>query len=69
MFVELVILACLSGGPTCAEHRLLFDARDVSLMTCLAGAQPQVALWQEAHPLWRVERWSCGMTDPSRGEA
>ena len=69
MFVELVILACLTGGPTCAEHHLLFDAREVSLRSCLVGAQPQVARWQEAHPVWRVARWSCGMIDPTRGEA
>ena len=66
MFIELVILACLYRGEECREFQQLYDPREVSLMTCMVAAQPQLALWQEAHPLWRVVRWRCGVTDPSR---
>ena len=69
MFIELVILACLSGDGTCREFQQLYDPREVSLMTCLVTAQPQVAAWQVEHPLWQVRRWRCGMTDPSRSSA
>ena len=69
MFVELVILACLSGGVRCQDFSLLYDPREVSLMTCMVAGQPAVALWQAEHPLSELRRWSCGLTDPGRSEA
>jgi hypothetical protein len=65
--IELVISACLLGAE-CREFRLLYDARDVSLMTCMIAGQPQVAQWSAENPGWEVRRWSCGLHDPGRAE-
>lgn len=60
--IELVIAACLTTGE-CRDFKLLYDAYDVSLMTCMVAGQPEVARWQVAHSDWRVTRWSCGLQD------
>lgn len=62
--IELVIAACLATGP-CQDFRTLYDAREVSLITCITAGQPQVARWQQEHPLWQVRRWRCGVNDPT----
>jgi hypothetical protein len=58
--IELLIAACLTAGDDCREFSQLYDARDVSLMTCIASGQAEIARWQQSHPDWRVQRWSCG---------
>jgi hypothetical protein len=58
--IELVIAACLATGE-CKESRLIYDARDVSLMTCMIAGQPQVVRWQQEHPAWQIKRWHCGV--------
>lgn len=62
--IELVIAACLSTG-ICQDFSTLYDPRDVSLITCMTAGQPQVARWQQEHPLWQVRRWRCGQADTS----
>lgn len=57
--LELVIAACLASGH-CQDFSQLYDPREVSFLTCVMGAQPEVARWQESHPDWRVVRWRCG---------
>lgn len=67
--IELLISACtlstqLSQAlPECREFSLLYDAREVTVMTCMVHGQPQVALWKEAPPAWNVERWQCRTRD------
>lgn len=63
MMIALVIAACLETGE-CRDFNLLYDPREVSLMTCMIAGQPQVAIWKESHPDWAVKRWSCGVHDP-----
>ena len=58
--IELVIAACLSAGE-CREYRLTYDARDVSLMTCMVAGQTEIARWHAEHQGWRVKRWHCGI--------
>jgi hypothetical protein len=60
IMIELVIAACLAAGE-CKESRLTYDARDVSLMTCMIAGQAEIARWQQQHPAWRVKRWHCGI--------
>jgi hypothetical protein len=60
--IELAIAACLFSGE-CRDFGILYDAREVSLMTCMIAGQPEVARWQAEHPLWRVERWHCAFAD------
>lgn len=58
--IELVIAACLATGE-CKESHLTYDARDVSLMTCMIAGQAEIARWQQQYPAWRVRRWHCGL--------
>lgn len=56
--IELVFTVCsLLEGAKCKEQSLVFQ--DLSLMTCLVGAQPQLARWAEGHPNWTVSKWTC----------
>ena len=57
--IELLISACLIGGDGCRDFSQLYDAREVSLMTCMTTGQPVIARWQDSHPGWTVTRWSC----------
>lgn len=61
--IELVIAACLVTGGECRDFKLLYDAYDVSLMTCMVAGQPEIARWQESHTGWQVARWRCGIAD------
>jgi hypothetical protein len=58
--IELIIVACLTSGE-CRDFPLLYDAREVSLITCSLAGQAEVAKWQSRHPDWRVARWGCGI--------
>ncbi|SPH17380.1 hypothetical protein DEA8626_00898 [Defluviimonas aquaemixtae] len=60
--IELAFVACLLADPTsCRDESLLFA--DVAILTCLFGAQSQLAVWNEAHLDWTIERWSCRVRD------
>ena len=39
------------------DFSLLFDAREVSVMTCMLHGQTQIASWKERHEGWDVEQW------------
>ncbi len=73
--IELLIRACtisaeLAGPlPPCQDFSLLFDAHEVSIMTCMVHGQAQVARWSEGHPTWRAERWQCRMLDRRESRA
>ncbi|KMK65197.1 hypothetical protein [Puniceibacterium sp. IMCC21224] len=56
--IELVFVTCLSLAPTeCRERSLLFT--DITPMTCMMGAQPELAKWADSHPKWVVSQWKC----------
>lgn len=59
--IELLISACLMSGSDCREVSFLYDAQDVSLMTCLAMGQAEAARWQIEHPGYRIERYRCNV--------
>ena len=61
--IELLISACLTTGPICKDFSILFDQREVSLMTCMVGGQTVIAPWQQSHPAWKVRRWLCRHVD------
>lgn len=61
--IALVIAACLSTTQECRNFELLYDAYDVSMMTCLMAGQPQVANWKVHNPKWQISRWHCEMKD------
>lgn len=65
--IELLISACLTTGDNdCRDFALQFDAREVSLMTCVLHGQAVIARWQDDHPDWQVARWTC--SHPERRE-
>ncbi|SDL55588.1 hypothetical protein [Paracoccus chinensis] len=64
--IELLISACLITGDDCRDFALHFDAREVSLMTCVLHGQAVIARWQEGHPDWQVAGWTC--SHPERRE-
>lgn len=56
--IELVFVVCLSAAPAnCERHAMQFA--DLTVMACMAGAQPQLARWVGDHPGWRIQRWTC----------
>lgn len=65
--IELVFLVCLNTAPdVCEERSLLFV--DVSPMTCMMGAQPELAKWTATHQRWHIERWSCRIPNTRSAE-
>jgi len=56
--VELVVTICLlDDAMKCREESLVFA--DVSQITCMVAAQPQVASYMERRPRWYVKKWAC----------
>lgn len=66
--IALVIAACLNTTQECRDFELLYDSYEVSMMTCLAAGQPQVARWKMQHPKWQISRWRCEMKDGRSAE-
>lgn len=52
--IELLISACLLSNSECRDFSLLFDAREISIMTCMLHGQSAIAPWQQEHPDWKV---------------
>ncbi len=63
--IELLIAACLTSVE-CRDFPLLYDSREVSIMTCIISGQTEVARWQLSHPEWHIVRWRCSVA--SEGE-
>ncbi len=67
IMIELLIKACVFSTQLtapqgeCRDFSLLFDAGEVSIMTCMTQAQPIIARWKDSHHNWEVQRWQCGM--------
>lgn len=56
--IELIFLACVANTPnSCEEHAMQYI--NITPMTCLIGAQPQLAKWTNEHPNWTVKSWKC----------
>ncbi|RJK98530.1 hypothetical protein D3P06_16065 [Paracoccus aestuarii] len=59
--IELFFVTCLAADPAVCRDRSLLYTQDVGLMTCMMGAQTQLAAWAARHPDQRVARWQCRM--------
>ena len=56
--IELVLSICLlDDALKCREETLTFA--DLSLITCMIGAQPIAAQHMELRPRWYLSRWTC----------
>ncbi len=61
--IELLFVACLSTAPNQCEQRSLLYT-DISPMTCVMGAQPELAKWTESHPAFTIAGWTCRSVHP-----
>jgi hypothetical protein len=60
--IELIFTACLlTQSDTCKEDRLIYT--DITPITCMMGAQAQLAEWSNGHPGWAVASWRCEAVD------
>ena len=58
--IELLFVACLATSPEeCRERSLVFT--NITPMTCMMGAQPELAKWVNAHPNYTIQSWKCRM--------
>ena len=57
--IELVLVVCLNGAPDRCEERSIGLYPEISVMTCMMQAQPQIAVWSERNPQLKVARFSC----------
>ncbi|MGC9418173.1 hypothetical protein [Rhodovulum marinum] len=68
--IELVFVACLGMAQdaqgACEERSLIYT--DITPMTCMMGAQPELAKWVETHPNWTVSRWKCRYLNTAQRE-
>ncbi len=56
--IELVFVACLvTASDECQEQSLIYT--DMSPMSCMMAAQPELAKWIEAHPKFKIRDWRC----------
>lgn len=56
--IELSFLVCLAAAPSDGRTERLHLV-DVSVTTCLLGAQAPLASWREGHPDREVRGWTC----------
>ena len=62
VMVELVLLVCLASSPTeCHKEWPPFESSQATMHACLFEGQRQAVQWAEAHPKYRVRKWSCGL--------
>ncbi len=61
--IELVFVVCLKTMPHLCEQRSLSYLEDISMMTCMMQAQPQLAQWSESNPNLQISSWSCQSAD------
>jgi hypothetical protein len=63
MMIELVLLVCLASNPTdCHKEWPPFESTQASMHACMFEGQRQAVQWAEAHPKYRVRKWSCGLS-------
>ncbi len=57
--LRLVFTVCLATEPDICEQRELQIFEQIPLMACMTGAIPELAVWRQTHPNWRIARWGC----------
>jgi hypothetical protein len=57
--MELLLVVCLQITPDRCEERSIGLYPQMSAMTCLMQAQPQIAAWTQTHPGLTVSRFTC----------
>jgi hypothetical protein len=57
--LRLVFMVCMIDAPDLCEQREMFVQDAMPVMACAMGAMPELAIWRETHPNWRIARWWC----------
>ncbi len=57
--LRLVFTICMIDAPATCEQREMLVYDEMPVIACMIGAMPELALWQQTHPNWRVARWRC----------
>jgi hypothetical protein len=57
--LRLVFMVCMIDAPEMCEQREMFVQDEMPVMACVMGAMPELAIWRETHPNWRIARWRC----------
>ena len=58
MFVILTV--CLIASPhMCKEERVEQSVEERPPVSCIVEGQSTVAIWQQEHPSWHIDRWKC----------
>lgn len=58
MFV--ILSVCLLASPTtCKTERVQQSVEERPPVACIVEGQSTVAVWQQEHPLWHVDKWKC----------
>ena len=63
--IELIFVACLTAAPATCERRAI-QYVDITVASCNMGAQPELAVWVNQHPGWRIQRWACQRLEPGQ---
>jgi hypothetical protein len=57
--LRLVFTICMIDAPAVCEQREMLVYEAMPVIACTMGAMPDLAIWQETHPNWRIARWRC----------
>lgn len=57
--LRLVFTVCMIASPDVCEQRELHVWEKISTTSCVMGAMPDLAAWNEMRPGWRIARWHC----------
>ncbi len=58
MFV--ILSVCLLSSPgTCKVERVQQSVEERPPVSCIVEGQSTVAIWQQQHPAWHVDKWKC----------
>jgi hypothetical protein len=57
--LRLVFTICMIDAPAICEQREMLVYEAMSVTSCAMGAMPELAVWSQTHPNWRIARWHC----------
>lgn len=58
--IEIAAAVCLLAAPErCRDVTLTFDTETITPFTCMMYGQSELAQWTQAHPNWRIARFTC----------
>jgi hypothetical protein len=57
--LRLIFTVCMIDAPATCEQREMLIYESMPVTACVTGAMPELAVWTETHPNWRIARWHC----------